>query len=393
MIREVGEQEFESCIRLSEYAFQYQLSDQEKEKTINRMRKQLILADFEDAIMQAKLHIYDFTIVMNQQIWRMGGVASVATWPEYRRGGKVKNLLLHALERMRAQKQVISFLHPFQIDFYRRYGWELFASRKEITVPQHELIPIQTAVNVEGNIRRLNMPNALKPIQEVYEKFSKQHNGMLNRTREWWEYGVLDKDTLAVGYYNAVGELNGYLLYKMSGRKMIVEEMVTIETAAKIGLWQFICQHDSMLSEVTLTLTECDELPFMLVNPRVNTKIEPYFMARIVDMETFVAQYQFEWDDQPLFIHVDDPFAKWNKGSIFIKQGEATFYPAKMEKACVNRPQKGLHMDIGAITTLLMGHQTAATLYRMGRIEGEIEEVKRLDHMVSRYPTCFYDFF
>ena len=37
-----------------------------------------------------------------------------------------------------------------------------------------------------------------------------------------------------------------------------------------------------------------DQLPYMLPDPRVTRETVPYFMARIVDLQSFVEQYAFE---------------------------------------------------------------------------------------------------
>ena len=60
----------------------------------------------------------------------MGGIAGVATWPENRRQGHVSTLLKHALQEMKSKGQTLSFLHPFSIPFYRKFGWELYAEYK-----------------------------------------------------------------------------------------------------------------------------------------------------------------------------------------------------------------------------------------------------------------------
>ncbi len=52
----------------------------------------------------------------------MGGVAGVATYPEYRRSGYVKELLQHSLQTMKKDGYTVSMLHPFAVSFYRKYG-------------------------------------------------------------------------------------------------------------------------------------------------------------------------------------------------------------------------------------------------------------------------------
>ena len=71
---------------------------------------------------------------MSGQEWKMGGIAGVATYPEYRRNGYVKKLLIQALEKMRNDQQIVSLLHPFDIGFYRKFGWEVFTENKKMLI-------------------------------------------------------------------------------------------------------------------------------------------------------------------------------------------------------------------------------------------------------------------
>ena len=48
----------------------------------------------------AKLHLIPFHIYIGKK-FKMGGVAGVATYPEYRRSGYVKELLQHSLQTMK----------------------------------------------------------------------------------------------------------------------------------------------------------------------------------------------------------------------------------------------------------------------------------------------------
>ncbi|MBS4213970.1 GNAT family N-acetyltransferase [Neobacillus rhizophilus] len=73
----------------------------------------------------AKLHIIPLSIYIKDAEWNMGGIAGAATYPEYRRTGYVKSFILESLKQMRDNVQIVSLLHPFDIGFYRKYGWEI----------------------------------------------------------------------------------------------------------------------------------------------------------------------------------------------------------------------------------------------------------------------------
>src|SRR5699024_11337253 len=78
-----------------------------------------------------KLHVILLEVFIQGTRFCMGGISSVATWPEYRRQGVAKKLLKKSLSDMKEKGDVVSLLHPFNVGFYRKYGWELAFNRKK----------------------------------------------------------------------------------------------------------------------------------------------------------------------------------------------------------------------------------------------------------------------
>ncbi|MFS1512928.1 enhanced intracellular survival protein Eis [Chengkuizengella sp. SCS-71B] len=390
MIRLILEKDYPQVFALHEYAFQYQLT--EEKKKIKQKRK--MIGYFNDNQLLAKLEMIDYKIWIDGKEWSMGGIAGVATWPEQRRGNKVKKLLHTSLQMLRDQKISISFLHPFQIGFYRKYGWELFSDELQITIPVNDLTFLKQKEG-EGYVKRVDVTRTSKTLlilNEVYEQFAKKYNGMLVRNNEWWKDSVLP-DQKCAGYFDHNGQILGYILYEIQNGKLIVQEFIALSAEAKKGLWNFICQHDSMITEVELTCSNHENMLFMLPNPTVKSILHPYFMARVVDIELFLSQYHFNECDESVIIHLTDNFALWNQGTIIIKKGKATFYPVKEGSNCTHPPKKGLHIEIGPFTALFLGYKTAQELSNVGLIHGTDEDLSILQSLIPKNKTFFYDYF
>jgi predicted acetyltransferase len=232
-IRLLTEEDYEEVFRLSEYAFQYQLTEEQKEFRKRWMNEQDILGDVEDDRLTAKAHLLPFTVFLHGKEFAMRGVAGVATWPEYRRTGKVAALLKTALERMKENGEMLSFLHPFQVNFYRKFGWELFVSHKKLTIENKQLVFLAPP---KGRVERISRKDAPQMLNPIYESYMLRYNGGLKRTSFWWEHYVLTQDTHVVVYVNEQKEKTGYLLYKVKNRHMDVQEMITLNEEAKRGL-------------------------------------------------------------------------------------------------------------------------------------------------------------
>ena len=100
------------------------------------------------------------------------------------------------------------------------------------------------------------------------------------------------------------------------------------------GLWNFICQHDSMIKELEMTVSENEQLLYTLQEPRVKTEIKPYFMGRIVDVEQFLKQYELNWNNvqQEVILHITDSFAPWNNVSVRLANYEIAIIEEPMDK-------------------------------------------------------------
>ncbi|MDV2885004.1 GNAT family N-acetyltransferase [Alkalihalophilus pseudofirmus] len=370
------------AINLSEYAFQYKVSKERIEELKERMHQHHIVYGInEDKKLASKLHLLPHQIYLQGNKWKMGGVAGVATYPEYRRSGHVKALLHHSLCEMREKGMTISMLHPFSVPFYRSYGWELFTNRLMTTLKKNDLKRIG---NTAGSIKRFATEEEHPDLTEVYNTYANQFSGMLIREAYWWKTVVKDMN-IAV-YYDEAKSPKGYLLYTMKESKMEVEEFIALNAEARTGLWNFICQHDSMIEEVSLTTHERESLFFALNEPRVKAKVKPYFMVRIVDVEAFIANY--EWGHtklaEPLTIHVTDSFAEWNNQSfLFNKKGIKSQKPNK----------EGVTLTVQSLAALCFGYKRPAELNASGLLDATDEQLNQLELLIPQSTPYFYDFF
>ncbi|MBN8208790.1 GNAT family N-acetyltransferase [Bacillus sp. NTK071] len=391
-MRKLENHEVMDAIRLSEYAFQYQIPEAELEKRKDGYLQHEIWGDFEGEELAAKLHLIDFETWLAGKTYAMGGIASVATYPEYRRGGRVAQLLRHALSEMKNKGQTISFLHPFEISFYRKFGFEVLSSWKKLKLKKEDFQPLP---RVSGRVRRIPLEQVYETLNPVYETFAKRFNGMLVRTEQWWKERVYSEGFLFASYTNEDGEITGYAYYQVKERTLEVEEFVCLDGEARRGLWNYLCQHDSMIDGGTLLTHENDPFTFLLSNPKVNTKVEAYFMARIVDVESFLTQYPFDLsENESLFLHINDDHAVWNNGSFHIKSDGIDVYRGNKENAsCDHPPKRGLRCNINTLTAILTGYQKPEFLYEAGLLQGPEKDLKLLKRIVPERETNFMDFF
>ncbi|MEH7333061.1 GNAT family N-acetyltransferase [Neobacillus drentensis] len=390
LVREVTEAAFLESMKLSMYAFQYKVPESELPARKEAVKNHKILGIWDENLLAAKLHIIPLNIYMNDAEWKMGGIAGVATYPEYRRNGYVKALMIDSLKQMRDNNQIVSLLHPFDISFYRKYGWEILSEKKKITIEKMDLKFLEPQ---EGFIRRYSKETHNEEIEQVYEQFSSRFTGMLKRETNWWKQNVYDEDSQLAVYYDSASEAAGYILYHVKDKKMDIEELIALDHEARIGLWNFICQHDSMVNTVTINLAGHDPFPYFLKKPRVKTDLYPYFMARVVDAEECLRRFSFNKEIEPLFLHLEDSHAPWNNGSYLLGNGEIKVFKEKAGGQCVHPPKKGIQLNINSLSAILFGYKRPMELYEMGFLTGAKSEIELFEKKVPVMKSAFFDFF
>ncbi|MEG9296525.1 GNAT family N-acetyltransferase [Mangrovibacillus sp. Mu-81] len=380
-IRKLRQSHYEASLQLSEYAFQYEVPEEKRKNRLEQLNKQEVYGIFNDEILTAKLHLLPLEIWLGEESFSMGGIAGVATYPEYRRKGYIRSLISHSLEHMKNQGMSLSMLHPFNIDFYRKFGWEIFAYIDKLYLKKKDLQPMKV---VKGEIKRFNKATYPNALHDIYDQYSRNHNGMLVRTEDWWKERSITDLWIAI-YYDEGMVPQGYISYEVKNEKMKVEEFIPLTSAARQGLWNYICQHDSMINEAELVLNPQEPLPYLLKDPRVIIEKHPYFMSRIVVVERFLNSYLSKVGfDECLQLSIKDHHAVWNN---------RTYKMDNHEVKEGNPSESSVVMNINTFTALIFGVHTPQALHAMGQIEGKREDVSKLTKLTQPYSPFFYDFF
>ncbi|MBP1157093.1 MULTISPECIES: GNAT family N-acetyltransferase [unclassified Paenibacillus] len=388
-IRNIPSEHFAESLELSEFAFQNVHTSEERERRIGNLRSSELWGAYVDGLLAAKMTVLDLKTRIQGKTFGMGGIAGVATWPEYRRGGLVAHLLDHALRVMRDNGQTISLLHPFQFAFYRKYGWETYTEYKMYEIPSGLLPKIDPQ---PGRIVRVGQDLTL--LGRIYEQYASRYNGALVRDETWWRDRIFaDKQGTVAVYYDMEGEPAGYVFYQVKERLLKVHELVSLHHGARMALWRFLADHDSMIDKLVVNAPADDRLPFLLDNPRVKQELVPYFMARIVDAARFLEKYPFaSGTESSLLLEVTDSHAEWNNRMFAVTVDESgTARVSGVTSTAGDWPL--VRCDIQTLTAMLMGYQRPGFLLEIGRLQCKPEMIETLERLVPVRQTYLPDFF
>ncbi|ELY88470.1 GNAT family N-acetyltransferase [Natrinema altunense] len=307
---------------------------------------------------------------------RTAGLASVATPPEHRRRGYVRQLLADSLAEYRDRDIRFSVLWPFSYRFYRQYGWD--TCNRIVT---HECEPsvlsfATAAVDRDaGSIRRF-AADEFESLRPAYEAHADRYALALERDADWWRYRVFaghDRDPFVYAYERD-GHVRGYLVYTLDGemgdRTMAVSEFVSADRDATLSLLSFCHDHASQVERVRLRAPAALPLRDLARDPdRIETHVEDGPMVRIVDVAETLSALSDPALDVDLTIAVEDPLAEWNEGVFRLAVTADHADCTRLGDRSASAVDADARLEIGALSQLVVGFRSAASLERTGGIE------------------------
>ena len=145
-----------------------------------------------------------------------------------------------------------------------------------------------------GYIERLSVGH--RHVLETYDRYARCNHGAMIRGKieweEYWRWENEDERTAAV-YYDAKSQPAGYLLYWIARDVFHVKEMIYLSQEARTGLWNFVTAHYSMIDRVQGNVFRNEPIAFLMDDSRIQACIEPYLLARIVDVDAFLRPSPF----------------------------------------------------------------------------------------------------
>jgi len=333
--------------------------------------------------------VYSMKVNIHDNIGKMGGVTGVATYPEYTGKGLICSLIKHAIMHMYEEEQFISFLYPYSIPLYRKHGWEIISDKITFAIKDSQLPKKR---QVEGMMERVDFK--CEDLLNVHDYFSMQRHGAMIRDEiAWDEYWRWDRDDITTAvYYSKNHKPLGYLIYNIRNDIFYIKEMVYLNTEAHNGIWNYISAHYSMVKEVKGNNYSGEPMAFLFEDSEMVENIEPYFMARIINVQEFILKYTFlvKLPKLKLSFKINDSIAKWNNGVFNVYWNDEETVCEKTDDV---HAANLVEMDIQTITTMLMGYKRPTFLYECGRIQTEYYMLRILEQLIPVEKPYFSDYF
>ena len=275
-----------------------------------------------------------------------------------------------ALRDMQEREVSLSLLAPFAHAFYRSFGYELATEAIE-----YRLKPSDLSTSPEQRYLRAYREGDLPSLMSLLEEEAKRHPLCVRRSEGHWRSSLSRKDR-EVAVYGREGDVEGYVLYKMSGweenkdpqRTLSVQEMVAATPRARDALISFMAGLDPMTYGIKLYTPRGEPLHPYLKSSYVTAKVEPDQMLRLVGVEGALG-YLNRAAEAPLVLEVSDDGVPENVGEYTLGVGEVVRGAEAAER---------VSLDVRQLARLYAGYLPARQLARYGLVEPGSERALEL---------------
>ncbi|QZP37555.1 GNAT family N-acetyltransferase [Halobaculum magnesiiphilum] len=326
---------------------------------------------------------YDFAARIRGGVRDVAGISAVASPPEARRRGFVRELLTNVHRELREDGVAFAALWPFEYPFYRRLGYERICDYARIEVAPGPLA--SACPDPTGSYERLDADDWPR-LDAVYDEWATAEF-RLNRSEDWWRDRVFESwgtDPYVYGWTDGDrgDELRGYVVYTITddddaeGKTMAVSEFAHVDREARGHLLRFCRNHDSQVERVRFTGPADTRLFDGLDDPRAaETEIRPGPMVRIVDVERALEAIAYQEDsDATLVLDVRDDDCEWNDDVFHLRVADGRGAVERVAAA----DEVDVSLDIGALSRLVVGSHGVDGLVELGAVEVAAESDREM---------------
>ncbi|WP_435063291.1 GNAT family N-acetyltransferase [Halobaculum sp. EA56] len=321
---------------------------------------------------------YDLSARIRGEFCPVAGVSAVASPPEYRRRGLVRELLTDLHRECRDEGIPLAALWPFEFPFYRRLGYARVNDYTRTVVPVDALDG--ACADPAGEFERLSADD-WERLDDVYAEWATGPLG-LDRTEGWWRRRVFEswgtdpyvygwRADADVGGSGEADDLRGYLVYTIEdgdedGRSMEVSELAFRDREARGQLLRFCRNHDSQVERVRLVGPPDVHLLDELDDPRAaETERRAGPMARVVDVAGALETIDYpRAAEGAVTVDVTDDTCPWNDGTYRLRVADGH---GRVD-AVRDGADAAVSLDVGALTRLVVGSHGVDRLVELGDV-------------------------
>ena len=373
-VRALGEDDLEQMFAVREVAF-LEPSDLSDPETLRRYKDRLpyTRGHFEEGTLTSVYTLFPFEMYLAGKRVKMGGLAGIASKPEYRRRGHIARLLEDALEQLRVAGVGWCLEYPFDSRFYARYGWQSVHSGALVEVPSERFL-----VGRAPNAVRLKAED-VQQLKPIHKRWARGYNFTLSRddgARPEWSRLVQRPWKERERFIYKLEEAYCLLEFRDKAEQTVLEvhDYAYSSPAGRRDLFAFLGSFYGQVDVISLHLPS-DE-PRLLDWQAYVRKNTHALQARVVDVTLALEALPCPFETS-FVLRVEDDFCDWNSQVFQVTLGE------KNKVAQGQSTSPDLSLDIRALALLLSGSLSAEVARRAGMLEGDVEAASALTSLAG----------
>ena len=269
-----------------------------------------------------------YVVNYNGNTVKMGGIGAVATLPQERNKGYVRDIFRYCFDEMRENEQWFSYLFPFSHPYYRMYGYECCNVRRSVNIPLNAF----SELKYPGRAVLFEFDKHLDIVKEIYAKFIADKNLAVIRNDAWWE-NIFKKDPytqLCSTYiwYNEHEEPVAYIAYDASNEvqnEINATEIAFTDYNGLRGLLGFLTKFYPVFKAFKGQLPGFLDMTMIVPEPKlIQCELCPSGMNRITDVARVLALTAPPAQNAQVNIEVSDNFLDWNNGVFSLSFEDST---------------------------------------------------------------------
>lgn len=302
----------------------------------------------------------------------VSGIGSVATYPEYRRRGYVRQLFAVLFPRMRELGQAYSMLFPFSYPYYRTFGYELAYAKNQYTLPLSQLRPDNDEGSLEPVVPSATCIKELDEIKALYRDFATVRNLAKDRSDADWKRLIPAEPYKSQEYFylyrNGAGEAEAYFQYKAVRKNphtidMDIQDLAWRGSRGLKSLLARLALFHPLANSASFCLPSDCVFEYHIPDPyAIQRSIQPSCMIKVVDVQGALRATYLPGSGS-LVIKVKDDTLDWNDGSFLVEWSEGGTQATRTTQ----EPQ--LSLDVRTLAQLLVGYISGGELLDHGLAE------------------------
>lgn len=346
---------------------------EEKNKTydiikVNKDRNKVLPSDnFEERTywgvfcedkMASTLFVNNYTVNFDGHCVLMGGIGGVATLPQYRKNGCVRNCFNFLLQDLYNKGFVFSTLYPFSQAYYRKFGYECGAFSKEITISM-DAIP---DISYKGSVTQLMPGDSTEPLTQIYNEFYKDYNMSVIRKafeKDMDLYQMLKDRRYVYIYRDADNQPKGFFIGKRNEGSLLNctpdftynNGFIALSAQAYAAMLSFIkSSFASRFNNVKIIVPQNINLDYLFFeNNKISYHLDYNAMTRVVNVKKALELCKCKGNGEINISVKDNQIAENNA------VWKITFAENMQNKVIKTHQKADICMPINSFTNLLYG--------------------------------------